>query len=59
MQQEYLKYYEKILEYCSSKKAWIISGEKIWNWWSSHVEQEKDWILQNTESLIRIEAIKN
>lgn len=25
--------YEKILEYCHSKNAWITSGEEICNWW--------------------------
>ncbi|AKB18905.1 MULTISPECIES: polysaccharide deacetylase family protein [unclassified Methanosarcina] len=35
---ENLKYYEKILEYCAGKNAWITSGEEIYNWWTSQVE---------------------
>ena len=35
---ENLKYYEKVLEYCSSKNAWITSGEEIYNWWTSEIE---------------------
>ena len=31
MQGENLKFYEKILEYCSEKNAWITSGEEIYN----------------------------
>jgi len=31
MQGENLKFYEKILEYCSKKNAWITSGEEICN----------------------------
>jgi len=27
------KLYEKILDYCSGKKAWMTSGEKICEWW--------------------------
>ncbi|WP_440946631.1 polysaccharide deacetylase family protein [Methanosarcina sp. T3] len=35
---ENLKYYEKVLEYCAGKDAWITSGEEIYNWWTSQVE---------------------
>jgi peptidoglycan/xylan/chitin deacetylase (PgdA/CDA1 family) len=35
---ENLKYYEKVLEYCAGKNAWITSGEEIYNWWTSQVE---------------------
>lgn len=28
--------YEKILEYCCSKKAWMTSGENIWTWWKKN-----------------------
>jgi hypothetical protein len=33
-----LKYYEKFLKYVYDKKAWIASGEEIFNWWSKNVE---------------------
>ncbi len=35
---ETLKYYEKVLEYCAGKNAWITSGEEIYNWWTSQIE---------------------
>ncbi|WP_332882028.1 polysaccharide deacetylase family protein [Methanosarcina horonobensis] len=35
---ENLKYYEKVLEYCAGKNAWITSGEEIYNWWTSKIE---------------------
>lgn len=35
---ENLKYYEKVLEYCAGKNAWITSGEEIYNWWTSQIE---------------------
>jgi len=38
---ENLKYYEKFLEYVYSKKAWITSGEEIFNWWSDNVEKRQ------------------
>jgi len=28
--------YEKILEYCYSKKAWMTSGENIYSWWKKN-----------------------
>ena len=28
-----LEFYEKILQYCHGKSAWMTSGEKIWEWW--------------------------
>ena len=28
-----LEFYEKILECCCRKGAWMTSGEKIWEWW--------------------------
>jgi len=31
-----LNLYIKILEYCSSKGAWLTSGEKIYKWWSDN-----------------------
>ncbi|MDP4197846.1 MAG: polysaccharide deacetylase family protein [Bacteroidota bacterium] len=33
-----LKYYEKFLKYVSDKKAWIASGEEVYNWWSTNIE---------------------
>jgi len=33
MVEEKLKFYEKILEYCYNKNAWMTFGEEIWNWW--------------------------
>jgi len=35
---ENLKYYEKVLEYCAEKNAWITSGEEIYSWWTSKIE---------------------
>jgi len=35
---EGLKYYEKFLKYVSGKKAWLASGEEIYNWWSTNIE---------------------
>ncbi|MHC1756398.1 MAG: polysaccharide deacetylase family protein [Methanosarcina sp.] len=35
---ENLKYYEKVLEYCAGKNAWITSGEEIYNWWTGQIE---------------------
>jgi hypothetical protein len=35
---ENLRYYEKVLEYCAEKNAWITSGEEIYNWWTSKIE---------------------
>jgi len=32
-----LKFYEKILEYCYNKGAWITSGERIIEWWKKYV----------------------
>jgi peptidoglycan/xylan/chitin deacetylase (PgdA/CDA1 family) len=28
--------YKKILQYCSDKKAWMTSGEKIYEWWEKN-----------------------
>ena len=36
---QHLKYYEKFLEYVSGKKAWIASGEEVFNWWTTNVEK--------------------
>ena len=36
---QHLKYYEKFLEYVSSKNAWIASGEEVFNWWTTNVEK--------------------
>ena len=36
---ENLKIYEKILEYCYEKGAWMTSGEEIEKWWS-----KGDWM---------------
>ncbi len=30
---EMLKFYEKILKYCSEKEAWMTSGKEICKWW--------------------------
>jgi hypothetical protein len=35
---ENLRYYEKVLEYCAEKNAWITSGEEIYNWWTGQIE---------------------
>ncbi len=32
-----LDFYEKILRYCYTKNAWITSGEKIYDWWTSKI----------------------
>jgi peptidoglycan/xylan/chitin deacetylase (PgdA/CDA1 family) len=31
-------FYEKILNYCSEKNAWITSGEQIFTWWRNHIK---------------------
>jgi len=33
------KFYEKILNYCAEKDAWMTSGEQISTWWKDHVER--------------------
>lgn len=33
-----LKFYEKILEYCYEKGAWMTSGEEICEWWDKYRE---------------------
>ena len=33
MQEENLKFYEKILKYCSEKNAWLTSGKEIYEMW--------------------------
>lgn len=33
---ENLKFYQKILEYCSEKNAWMTSGEEIRQWWEEN-----------------------
>ena len=33
---ERLKFYEKILEYCYGKGAWMTSGEEICEWWNKY-----------------------
>jgi peptidoglycan/xylan/chitin deacetylase (PgdA/CDA1 family) len=30
---DWVKLYEKVLEYCSERGAWITSGEEIYRWW--------------------------
>jgi peptidoglycan/xylan/chitin deacetylase (PgdA/CDA1 family) len=30
----YSRLYERILNYCSEKNAWMASGEDIWRWWT-------------------------
>ena len=30
-----LKLFEKLLDYCYKKNAWITSGEEIWNFWKN------------------------
>ena len=37
MQDENLRFYEKILKYCYNKNAWMASGEEICNWWNENV----------------------
>jgi len=32
---DWMKLYEKALEYCSGKGAWITSGEEIYRWWEN------------------------
>ena len=36
MANEKLELYERILEYCYEKNAWMTSGEAIWNWWGKN-----------------------
>ena len=35
---EHRTFYEKILNYCSEKNAWITSGEQIFTWWRNHIK---------------------
>ena len=35
-----LKFYEKILEYCYEKGAWMTSGEEIWTWWDKYMRKK-------------------
>ena len=37
MQDENLRFYEKILKYCYDKNAWMTSGKDICNWWNENV----------------------
>jgi len=37
MTEEGLKFYQKILEYGSQKKAWMTSGREISAWWNDHI----------------------
>lgn len=32
---DWVKLYEKVLQYCSEKGAWITSGEEIYRWWEN------------------------
>jgi hypothetical protein len=32
------KLYEKILQYCSEKNAWMTSGKNIAQWWKDNVQ---------------------
>lgn len=32
---DWVKLYEKVLQYCSDKGAWITSGEEIYRWWEN------------------------
>jgi peptidoglycan/xylan/chitin deacetylase (PgdA/CDA1 family) len=32
---DWVKLYEKILQYCSGRGAWITSGEEIYRWWEN------------------------
>lgn len=32
---DWIKLYEKALQYCSEKGAWITSGEEIYRWWEN------------------------
>ncbi|MDQ1275243.1 MAG: hypothetical protein QG610_816 [Euryarchaeota archaeon] len=34
---DWIKLYEKALQYCSDKGAWITSGEEIYRWWQNGV----------------------
>jgi peptidoglycan/xylan/chitin deacetylase (PgdA/CDA1 family) len=34
---DWIKLYEKSLQYCSDKGAWITSGEEIYRWWGNGV----------------------
>lgn len=38
MQEDNLKFYKKILQYCSEKNAWITSVEEIFEWWNNNVK---------------------
>lgn len=38
---QYLKFYEKFLEYVFRKNAWITSGEEVFNWWTTKVERNQ------------------
>lgn len=33
--EDWMKLYEKILQYCSEKGAWLTSGEEIYRWWEN------------------------
>lgn len=37
MSNEKLQFYEKILQYCSEKNAWMTSGEEICNCWNTNI----------------------
>ena len=39
-EEQYRKLYENLLEYVSSKNAWISSGEEVFNWWTANVEKK-------------------
>jgi hypothetical protein len=32
-------FYEKILNYCSEKNAWMTSGEQIFTWWRNRIKE--------------------
>jgi len=34
---DWVKLYEKVLEYCSGRGAWMTSGEEIYRWWGDGV----------------------
>jgi hypothetical protein len=36
MQDDNLRFYEKILKYCYDKNAWMTSGEETCNWWDEN-----------------------
>ncbi len=40
VEEQYHKLYENLLEYASSKNAWIASGEEVYNWWTANVEKK-------------------